>query len=101
MINNVLKMIFGSRNERELKRLGKVVKKINALVDDTRALSDEQLQAKTGEFRQRLEAGETLDQLLPEAFAVVREAGAGWPDPWPEQVDRGLGTGSARSGLCA
>jgi preprotein translocase subunit SecA len=68
-------MIFGSRNERELKRLGKVVKKINALVDDTRALSDEQLQAKTGEFRQRLEAGETLDQLLPEAFAVVREAG--------------------------
>ena len=75
MINNFLRMIFGSRNDRELKRMGKVVKKINALADDTKALTDEQLQAKTGEFRQRLEAGETLDQLLPEAFAVVREAG--------------------------
>ena len=74
-MSKILKGIFGTRNSRELKRMGKVVKKINALADDTKALSDEQLAAKTNEFRQRLEAGETLDQILPEAFAVVREAG--------------------------
>ena len=75
MISKFLKMIFGSRNDRELKRMGKLVKKINALADDIKALSDEQLQARTGEFRQRLADGESLDQILPEAFAVVREAG--------------------------
>jgi preprotein translocase subunit SecA len=75
MISNFLKMVFGSRNDRELKRMGKVVKKINALADDIKALNDEQLQAKTGEFRQRLADGESLDKILPEAFAVVREAG--------------------------
>ena len=75
MITNSLKKIFGTRNDRELKRMGKVVRQINALADDMRALSDEQLAAKTPEFRQRLEAGEDLDKLLPEAFAVVREAG--------------------------
>ena len=75
MINKVLKTVFGSRNDRELKRMGKVVKKINAFADDIKALSDEQLAAKTAEFRERLGSGETLDQILPEAFAVVREAG--------------------------
>ena len=75
MISKFLKMVFGSRNDRELKRMGKVVKKINALADDIKALSDEQLQARTGEFRQRLADGESLDKILPEAFAVVREAG--------------------------
>jgi len=75
MITNSLKKIFGTRNDRELKRLGKVVRQINALADDMKALSDEQLAAKTPEFRQRLAAGEDLDKLLPEAFAVVREAG--------------------------
>ena len=59
-MSKILKGIFGTRNSRELKRMGKVVKKINALADDTKALSDEQLAAKTDEFRQRLEAGETL-----------------------------------------
>ncbi|AQA19769.1 preprotein translocase subunit SecA [Halioglobus japonicus] len=75
MIGNPLKMIFGTRNDRELKRLGKVVKKINALAEDTAALSDEQLKAKTEEFKGRLANGDTLDKILPEAFAVVREAG--------------------------
>ncbi len=75
MIGNALKKIFGTRNTRELKRMGKVVRKINALADDIKALDDSQLAAKTDEFRQRLAAGETLDQILPEAFAVVREAG--------------------------
>lgn len=75
MISNFLKMIFGSRNDRELKRMGKVVKKINALADDTKALTDEQLAGKTVEFKQRLADGESLEKLLPEAFAVVREAG--------------------------
>jgi preprotein translocase subunit SecA len=75
MIGNILKKTFGTRNSRELKRMGKTVKKINALTDDIGALNDEQLAAKTGEFRQRLETGEALDSILPEAFAVVREAG--------------------------
>jgi preprotein translocase subunit SecA len=75
MITNSLKKIFGTRNDRELKRMGKVVRQINALADDMKALSDEQLAARTPEFRQRLAAGEDLDKLLPEAFAVVREAG--------------------------
>ncbi len=75
MVNNLLKKIFGSRNERLIKRLSKEVARINALEEGMKALSDEALQAKTGEFRARLEKGETLDALLPEAFAVVREAG--------------------------
>ena len=70
-----MKTIFGTRNGRELKRMGKVVKQINALTDDIKALSDEQLAAKTAEFKQRLADGEGLDKLMPEAFAVVREAG--------------------------
>jgi preprotein translocase subunit SecA len=75
MINKTLRKVFGTRNGRELKRMGKVVKKINALADEIKALSDEQLAAKTGEFRQRLDTGEALDSLIPEAFAVVRESG--------------------------
>ena len=75
MITKVMKTVFGTRNDRELKRMGKVVKQINALADDIKALSDEQLAAKTADFRQRLADGATLDQILPEAFAVVREAG--------------------------
>ena len=75
MFNKVLKKVFGSRNERLIKRMKKTVAQINALEGQITALSDEQLQAKTGEFRGRLEQGETPDRLLPEAFAVVREAG--------------------------
>src|SRR5687768_14366793 len=75
MIGKLIKAIFGSKNERELKRMGKVVVVINAFEPDMQKLSDEQLKAKTTEFRERLAKGETLDQLLPEAFAVVREAG--------------------------
>ncbi len=75
MFNKVLKKVFGSRNERLIKRMQKTVAQINALEEQTAALSDEQLRAKTDEFRGRLEKGETLDDLLPEAFAVVREAG--------------------------
>ena len=75
MISNSLKKLFGSRNDRELKRMGKVVKQINTLTDDIGALSDEQLAAKTPEFKQRIAGGEDLDKILPEAFAVAREAG--------------------------
>ncbi|MEO8460795.1 MAG: preprotein translocase subunit SecA, partial [Dokdonella sp.] len=73
MFNRVLTSFFGSRNERVLRQLNKRVVQINALEPQCKALSDEQLRAKTEEFRQRLAAGETLDQLLPEVFAVVRE----------------------------
>ena len=72
----MLTKIFGSKNQREIKKLSKVVDRINAFEPDMQALSDEELKAKTAEFRQRFEAGENLEQLLPEAFAVVREAGA-------------------------
>lgn len=74
MITKLLTMLVGSRNERTLRRLKKIVKEINNYEPSFEALSDEELKAKTVEFRQRLEKGETLDQLLPEAFATVREA---------------------------
>lgn len=74
MLNSLLTRIFGSRNERLLKQYGAVVKKINALEPQMQALSDEALKAKTAEFKQRLANGESLDRLLPEAFAVCREA---------------------------
>jgi preprotein translocase subunit SecA len=75
MVSNIFKKIFGSRNERLIKRLSKTVSQINALESDIEQLSDEALSAKTEEFRGRLQAGESLDSLLQEAFAVVREAG--------------------------
>jgi preprotein translocase subunit SecA len=74
MLNSLLTRVFGSRNERLLKQLQKNVVKINALEAKLQKLSDDELKARTAEFRQRVAAGETLDQLLPEAFAVVREA---------------------------
>ena len=72
---NPLKMIFGSRNDRVLRRIKKTVKKINALEEDMQALDNDALRARTQEFRDRYQAGESLDELLPEAFAVVREGG--------------------------
>lgn len=74
MIGNLFSKIFGSKNDRELKRMGKVVVKINAFEESISALSDSELQAKTPEFRQRLNDGSSLDDILPEAFAVCREA---------------------------
>ena len=73
MVLGLLRNIFND-NERELRRLGRIVGQINALEGDMKKLSDGELQAKTAEFKGRLSRGETLDQLLPEAFAVVREA---------------------------
>ncbi len=75
MFAPLLRKLFGSKNEREVKRMQKAVLAINALEERMIALSDEQLTAKTAEFKERLAKGETLDQLLPEAFAVAREAG--------------------------
>ncbi|CAM2814642.1 preprotein translocase subunit SecA [Vibrio ordalii] len=74
MITKLLTKVIGSRNDRTLRRLKKIVKEINNYEPTFEALTDEELKAKTVEFRQRLEQGETLDQLLPEAFATVREA---------------------------
>ncbi|AMF95284.1 preprotein translocase subunit SecA [Vibrio fluvialis] len=74
MITKLLTKVIGSRNDRTLRRLRKIVKEINNYEPAFEALSDEELKAKTVEFRQRIEQGETLDQLLPEAFATVREA---------------------------
>ena len=75
MFAPLLKKLFGSKNEREVKRMLKAVQAVNAFEEQMLALSDEQLRAKTEEFKARLAKGETLDQLLPEAFAVAREAG--------------------------
>ena len=74
MIDLFLKKIFGSKNERELKRLAPLVDAISALEPEYRALSDAGLRAKTAEFKERLDQEEPLDDLLPEAFAAVREA---------------------------
>jgi len=74
MVGKLFKKIFGSRNDRLVKAMRKIVAQINDLESGLQSLSDEQLKAKTDEFRQRLEQGETLDTLLPEAFATVREA---------------------------
>ncbi|MEM7433416.1 MAG: DEAD/DEAH box helicase, partial [Pseudomonadota bacterium] len=71
---NFLTNIFGSRNQRQLRRYSKIVNKINGMEEAMQALSDDALRAKTDEFRQRFADGETLEQLQPEAFAAVREA---------------------------
>lgn len=73
MIGNLLKGIFGTKNDREIKRISKRIVGINALEKEYEKLSDEELKGKTKEFQNRLKAGETLDSLLEEAFAVVRE----------------------------
>lgn len=74
MIGKAIKLVFGSRNDREVKRIKKAVKAINALEESYEALSDDELKALTPAFKTRIEEGESLDQLLPEAFAAVREA---------------------------
>ena len=71
---NLLTRIFGSRNQRLLRNFSKVVNHINDLEENLNSLSDEAIKAKTDEFRGRYKDGETLDDLLPEAFAVAREA---------------------------
>src|SRR6187431_1673445 len=75
MIGQLLAKVIGTQNEREIKRLRPLVAEINALEPSIQPLTDEQLRGKTAEFRQRLADGATVDDLLPEAFAVVREAG--------------------------
>jgi preprotein translocase subunit SecA len=74
MIGSMIKTIFGSANERELKRIQPTVEVINQLEPEFQQLSDNQFPSKTAEFKERLSKGETLDDLLPEAFAAVREA---------------------------
>ena len=74
MFDSFLTKIFGSRNDRLIRQYRKRCAQINKLEPEIQALTDEQLRGKTAEFRERLEKGETLDALLPEAFAVVREA---------------------------
>src|SRR5262245_36678327 len=75
MIGQLLAKVIGTQNEREIKRLRPRVVDINALEPSVKTLTDEQLRGKTDEFRTRVAGGESLDDLLPEAFAVVREAG--------------------------
>jgi len=74
MIGNLIKKIVGSKNERELKRIQPLIQRINQVESKVSPLSDEQLRAKTSEFKERIGRGESLDEILPEAFAVVREA---------------------------
>jgi len=74
MVSNLLTKVFGSKNERELKKIQPVVEKINALEPRIQAMSDDELKAQTKLFKDRLNNGESLDDLLPEAFATVREA---------------------------
>ncbi len=71
---NIFEKIFGTYSEREIKRIKPIVDKINSLEPEIQKLTDDELKAKTGEFKERLKNGETLDDILPESFAVVREA---------------------------
>jgi preprotein translocase subunit SecA len=75
MLTSLVKKVFGSKNAREIKRMNKIVSKVNAFEEQISALDDAALREKTSIFKERLSAGESLDQILPEAFAVVREAG--------------------------
>jgi preprotein translocase subunit SecA len=75
MVNQLLAKVFGTQNERELKRLRPLVDRVNALEPSIQALSDDQLRTKTAELKERVARGESLEDLMPEAFAVVREAG--------------------------
>ncbi|MCE2027096.1 preprotein translocase subunit SecA [Sessilibacter corallicola] len=75
MLGKAFKAVFGTKNDREVKRMRRTVVKINALEEEYVKLSDEGIKEKTEEFKSRFQKGETLDQLLPEAFALVREAG--------------------------
>ena len=74
MLNFILQKIFGTQNTRTLKLLWPIVEQVNALEPAIRKLTDAELRAKTDEFKKRLAGGQTLDDILPEAFAVVREA---------------------------
>ena len=78
MFNNLMSRLFGSRNQRVVSRMRGLVSQVGKLEEEMQALSDEQLAAKTDEFRQRLAEGANLDSLRAEAFAVVREAGRRW-----------------------
>src|SRR4030043_1697708 len=73
MIGTILSKVFGTKNERELKRLWPIVAQVNSLESQIANLSDSQLRGKTEEFKRRLDENEPLDDILPEAFAVVRE----------------------------
>ena len=89
---SLLDKIFGSYSDRELKKIRPIVDRIVSMEGEYAAMSDEQLKAKTPEFKQRLAAGETLDDILPEAFAAVREAA--WRvlgmKPFPVQLIGGI-----------
>src|SRR3989442_12340005 len=74
MIDAILRKIFGTKHERDVKRMMPTVEATNALEPSVQALGDAELRAKTDEFRKRLEAGESVDALLPEAFAGARDA---------------------------
>ena len=73
-ITNVLGKVFGSKQDKDVKRLEPILERVKSLYSAVSELSDEQLKAKTDEFKNRLKEGESLDDILPEAFAVVREA---------------------------
>src|SRR5512144_2558971 len=73
MLGSIIKKIVGSKNERELKRIQPLIERINELEPKISPLSDDQLRAKTSEFKERIEKGESVDEILPDAFAVVRE----------------------------
>ncbi|RYZ67574.1 MAG: preprotein translocase subunit SecA, partial [Proteobacteria bacterium] len=74
MLQSAVRKIFGTQNERFLKSIQPMIDRTNQLEDKTKILSDSELQAKTAEFKERISRGEHLDSILPEAFAVVREA---------------------------
>src|SRR3989442_12477280 len=100
MIDAILRKIFGTKHERDVKRMMPTVEATNALEPSVQALGDAELRAKTDEFRKRLEAGEAVDALLPEAFAGARDAArrtVGIP-PFDVQLIGGMGLHQGKNG---
>ena len=96
MFDKLVKSVFGSSNDRYVKSLGKIVDKINALEPMIQELSDEALKAQTDKFRKALDEGSTLDDILPEAFATVREASKRVFRRWVQRRSTSANAGSAR-----
>lgn len=74
VVTRILEKIAGNHNEKQLKKIAPLVTKINEYYERRHALSDDEIKAKTGEFKARVQSGESLDSILPEAFAVVKQA---------------------------
>ena len=100
MLGKLARTVFGSANDRFVKRQFKIVQQINTLEPEIEKLNNDELKGKTDEFRRRLKEGETLDDILPEAFAVVREAAQGYDCRNEDRRGKNAGRDTGRLSEC-